>query len=209
MVAKRVRVRNTTKVGIQWSDLREFFGTVPNTMWSVTATKRLLDTGTDDARVDHESKCQKSVESLEQQEHSSSSGMKRSTADVEAMRRADAEAEKALKRARMLEERRPAKRASATPLDYLEESAMNDDAEKSAEAMLVAVEAVVTETRETVDRLTVSALHKAHAMSHRADVTAEIFFQAHMDMTVTTKEQPRKKLLEFLESNESLRRGVR
>ena len=88
----------------------------------------------------------------------------------------------------------------ATPLDELEESARNDDAEKSAEAMLVAVEAVVTETRETVEALRVSALHKAHAASHRADVTAEIFFHAHKDMTETTKEQPRKKLLEFLES---------
>ena len=38
--------------------------TVPNTMWSVTATKRLMDTGFDDARVDHESKRQKSGETL-------------------------------------------------------------------------------------------------------------------------------------------------
>ena len=83
LVAKRVRVRNTTKVGIQWSDLRALFGTVPNTMLSVTATKRLFDSGTDDARVDHESKRQKSVETPEQQEHSSCSGIKRSTADVE------------------------------------------------------------------------------------------------------------------------------
>ena len=50
---------------------------------------------------------------------------------------------------------------------------MNDDAEKSAEAMLVAVEAVLTETRETVEALTVSALQQAHAASHRAHVTAE------------------------------------
>ena len=117
------------------------------------------------------------------------------------MRRADAEADKALKHARMLEERRAAKRASATPLDELEESAMNDDAETSAEAMLVAVEAVLTETCETVEALTVSALQQAHAASHRADVTAESFFQAHKDMTVTTtKKQARKKQLDFLES---------
>ena len=38
----------------------------------------------------------------------------------EATRRADAEAEKALKRAKVLEERRAAKRASATPMDELE-----------------------------------------------------------------------------------------
>ena len=40
--------------------------------------------------------------------------LKRSLADDEAIRRADAEAEKALTRARVLEERRAAKRASAT-----------------------------------------------------------------------------------------------
>ena len=49
----------------------------------------------------------------------------------------------------MLEERRAAKRASATPWDELEEYDMNGNAEKSAEAMVVAVEAVLTETRET------------------------------------------------------------
>ena len=37
-------------------------------------------------------------------------------------------------------------------------------------------------------------------MSHRPETTAESFFQAHKDMTVTTKEQARKKQLEFLES---------
>ena len=48
---------------------------------------------------------------------------------------------------------------------------MNDDAEKHAEAMLVAVEAVLTETRQTIEALRVSALQQAHAASHRADVT--------------------------------------
>ena len=180
---------------------RVLAATVPNTIWSVTATKRLLDIGTDDVRVDHESKRQKSDETLGQKEPSSSSGIKRSTADVEAMRRADAEAEKALKRARMLERRRAAKRTSATPLHELEESAMNDDAQKSAEAMLVAVEAVLTETRETVEALTVSALQQAHAASHGADVTAESFFQSHKDISVTTtQKQARKKQLDFLDS---------
>ena len=42
---------------------------------------------------------------------SSGSGVKR--CNIEAIRRADAEAEKALKRAKVLEERRAAKRASA------------------------------------------------------------------------------------------------
>ena len=105
--------------------------------------------------------------------------------NIEAIRRADAEAEKALKRARLLDERRAAKRVSATP--------------EEMETMLVAAEAVLTETRET-DALTVSALQQAHPMSHRAETTAESFFQADTDMTVTTKEQARKKQLDFLES---------
>ena len=75
---------------------------------------------------------------------------------------------------------------------------MNDDAEKSAEAMLVAVGAVLTETRETVEELAVSTIQQAHAASHRADLKAESSFQAHKDMTVTTKERARKKQLDFL-----------
>ena len=126
-------------------------------------------------------------------------GIKRSTADIEAMRRADAKAEKALKFARVLEERRGAIRASATPMDELEESAMNDEAEKSVQAMMLAA-AVLTETRETVEAFTVAALQQAHAMSHRADATADSFFQAHIDVTVTTQEQARKKQLDFVES---------
>ena len=65
---------------------------------------------------------------------------------MEAIRRADAEAEKAVKRAKMLEERRAAKRASATPMDELEESATN--AEVTAESLMIAAEAILTETRE-------------------------------------------------------------
>ena len=57
------------------------------------------------------------------QDPSSGSGVKRY--NLEAIRRADAEAEKALKRAKVLEERRAARRASATPTDELEESATN------------------------------------------------------------------------------------
>ena len=71
--------------------------------------------------------------------------MKRS--NIEAIRRADAELEKALKRAKVLEERRAAKRQSATRLDELEESATN--AEVTAESLMIAAEAVLTETRET------------------------------------------------------------
>ena len=60
------------------------------------------------------------------QEPFSGSGVKRS--NFGAIRRADAEVEKALTRAKVLEERRAAKRASATPMDELEESATNDGA---------------------------------------------------------------------------------
>ena len=122
--------------------------------------------------------------------------MKRS--NLETIRRADAEAEKAVKRAKMLEERRAAKRASATPMDELEESATN--AEVSAEAMLIAAEAVLTETRETIEALTVSALQQAHEMSHHPETTAESFFQAQKDMTVTSIEEACQKQLDFLES---------
>ena len=117
--------------------------------------------------------------------------MKRS--NLEAIRRADAEAEKALKRAKLHEERRAAKRASATPLNELEESAMSDGAEKSAEAMMVAAEGVLTETRGTSEALTVSTLQQAQRR-------AESFFQAHKDMTVTSKEQARQQQLDFLET---------
>ena len=102
----------------------------------------LLDTGADDARNDHEAKRHKDDALPMEQEPSSSSGVKR--ANVEAIRRADAEAEKALKRARVLDERRAAKRVSAAP--------------EEMETMLVAAEAILAETRETVEALTVSAL---------------------------------------------------
>ena len=68
--------------------------------------------------------------------------------------------------------------------------------------MLVARDAVLTETRETVEALTVSALQQAPAASHRADVTAESFYQAHKDMAVTTREHARKKQPDFLEGME-------
>ena len=74
------------------------------------------------------------------------------------------------------------------------------NAEKSAEAMMVAVEAALTETRETIEELTVSALQQAHEMSHRRETAAGGFFHAHKDITVTSKEQTRQKQLDFLES---------
>ena len=153
--------------------------TVPDTMRPVATTKRLLDTGADDARVDHEAKRRKD----------DTVPMAQGTLLLfwcQAFKHPDAEAEKALKRARLLDERRAAKRAPATP--------------EEIETMLVAAEAVLTETRETVEALTVSALQLAHAMSHRAESTAESFFQAHKDITLTTKEHARKKQLDFLES---------
>ena len=80
--------------------------TVPDTMWPVASTKRLLDTGADDARDDHESKRHKNSDDTVPmaQEPSSGSGVKRS--NIEAIRRADAEGDRALKRAKVLEERR-------------------------------------------------------------------------------------------------------
>ena len=62
----------------------------------------------------------------------------------------------------------------------VEESAMN--AEVTAESLMIAAEAVLTETRETIEALTVSALQQAHEMSHRPETTAESFFQAHKDI---------------------------
>ena len=176
--------------------------TVLDTMWLVATTKRLLDTCADDARDDHESKRHESSDDTVPmaQEPSSGPGVKRS--NLEAIRRADAEAEKALKRAKVLEERRAAKRTSATPMDELEESATN--AEVSAESLMIAAEAVLTETCETIEALTVSALQQAHEMSHRPETTAESFFQAQRDMTVTSKEQARQKQLDFLESMKGL-----
>ena len=78
-------------------------------MWPVPSTKQLPDTGADDARDDHESKRHKSSDDTlpMAREPSSGSGVKRS--NLEAIRRADAEAERALKRATVLEERRAAK----------------------------------------------------------------------------------------------------
>ena len=165
-------------------------------MWPVASTQRLLDTGADDARDDHESKRHKNFDDTVPmaQEPSSGSGVKRS--NLETIRRAGAEAEKALKRAKVLEERRAAKRQSATPMDELKESATN--AEVTAESMMIAAEAVLTETRETIEALTASALQQAHEMCHHPEMTAESFFQAHRDMTV--KEQTRQKQLDFLES---------
>ena len=154
-------------------------------MWPVASTKRLRDTGADDVRDDYESKRHKKLDDLVpmSQEPSSGSGVKRS--DLEAIRRADVEAEKDLKRARMLEERRAAKRESATPM---------------GESLMIAAEAALIETRETFEALTVSALRQANELCHRLEITTESLFQAHKDMTVTSKGQARQKQLDFLES---------
>ena len=56
--------------------------------------KRLLDTVADDARGDHEAKRRKDDATPTLQEPSSGSGVKRSAARIEEIRRADAEAAK-------------------------------------------------------------------------------------------------------------------
>ena len=83
-------------------------------------------------------------------------------------------------------------------MDELEESATN--AEVTAESLMIAAETVLTETRETIEALTVSAIQQTHEMTYRPETTAESFFQVHKDMTVTSKEQARQKQLDFLES---------
>ena len=70
-------------------------------------------------------------------------------------------------------------------MDKLEESATN--AEVSAESMMIAAEVVLTETRETIEALTVSALQQAHEVQG-----------------ANSPETAR-----FLGKHESLRRGVR
>ena len=92
-------------------------------MWPFASTKRLLDTGADDARDDHESKRHKNSDETVPmaQGPSSGSGVKRS--NLEAIRRGDAEAEKALKLANVLEEDMTVtfkEQARQKQLDFLE-----------------------------------------------------------------------------------------
>ena len=173
--ARRVRMFDVTKVGWHSAECRERVlpPTVPDTMWPVATTKRVLDIGADDERDDHESKRHKNSDDIVPmaQEPSSGSGVKRS--NFEAIRRADAEAKKTLKRAKVLEERRAAKRETATPVDDLEEFAAN--AEVTAESLMIAAEVVLTETRETIEALTVSALQQGHFMSHRLRRRRKVF----------------------------------
>ena len=49
-------------------------------------------------------------------------------------------------------------------MNWMEEFATN--AEVSAESMMITAEAVLTETREAIEALTVSTLQRAHEMSH-------------------------------------------
>ena len=136
-----------TKVGTQWNAENEFslqgyqtrcgLSRQRNDLWTLVQMMHVMIRSQNDI---------KTLTTLSRWGPSPGSGVKRS--NLEAIRRADAEAEKAVKRAKMLEELRATQRASATPMDELEESATN--AEVSAEAMLVAAEAVLTETRETI-----------------------------------------------------------
>ena len=167
--------------------------TVLDKMWPFATTKRLLDTGADGSREDHEAMRRKDDATPRVQEPSSGSGVKRS--NIESIRCADAEAAKARKRARLLEERRAAKRASATPNEM--------------ETMFVAAEAVLTETRETVEALTVSAHQQAHAMSHHAETTAESFCPSSQGHDSDYQGPRSQDTTRLLGGDESLRRGVR
>ena len=75
---------------------RVLLTSILDTMWPVATTKRLLDTGADNARDDHESKRHKKSDDTVPmaEEPSSGSGVKLS--NLEAIRRADAEAENAV-----------------------------------------------------------------------------------------------------------------
>ena len=173
---------------------RVFLPTVPHTMWPVASTKRLLDTGADDARDDHESKqTQTSDDTVPMaQESSSGSGVKRS--NVEAIRRADAEAEKALKRAKLLEEQR---NEHLQRRWKLEEFATN--AKVTDESLVIAAETVLTETSET---------QQVHKMNHRPETTKKFLpsSQGHdSDVQGASSSESARSPGE----HESLRRGVR
>ena len=86
---------------------------------------------------------------------------------------------------------------------------MNDGAEKSVGAMIVAAEAVLTETRETIEALTVSALQQAHEMSHRPQTTAESFLPSPQGHDSDVQGASSSETARFLGEHESLRRGVR
>ena len=92
-------------------------------------------------------------------------------------------------------------------MDELEESALN--AKVTAESLMIAAEAVLTETRETIEALTVSALQQAHEMSHRPETTAESFFQAHKGHDSDVQGANSSETGRFPGEHESLRRGVR
>ena len=117
---RRVRISDFTKAGTLWNAENEFLFQRCQTRCGLPQ-RNDSDTGADDARDDHESERHKNSDDTVPIEPSPGSGVKRS--NLEALRRTDAQ--KALKRAKMLKERRAAKRASATPIDELEESATN------------------------------------------------------------------------------------
>ena len=99
---------------------------------------------------DHSAKRQRhEQERPVQQEPSSGSGVKRCSADDEAIRRAVAEAEKALTRARVLEDRKAAKRASATSVQRAGRINGDGGHPAAAAAWMTAAEAVLADTRVT------------------------------------------------------------
>ena len=131
-----------TKVGTLWNAGNEFYlqrylkrcglSRQRNDFWTLVQMTHVMITSQNDT---------KTLTTLPMaQEPSPGSGVKRS--NLEVIRRADAEAEKAVKRAKVLEECRAAKRASATPMDELEETAAN--AEVTAESLMIKAEAVLS-----------------------------------------------------------------
>ena len=96
---------------------------------------------------------------------SSSFGSKRSRADDETIRRR----RKGRERLGMCTTEGAAKRASATFVHELEEPLGPATGTSSSEAAPLVAEAVLAETRETVEVLQVSALQQQHSVIHRVE----------------------------------------
>ena len=126
-----------------------------------------------------------------EQEPSSVSGVKRS--NIEAIRRADAEAEEALKLARLLDERRAAKRASATPMD---------------EMVMVAAEAILSETRETLEAFTVPSSTTSPCNKPPRRDNGREFLSSSQGHDSNFQGASSQETARFLGEHESLRRGV-
>ena len=69
----------------------------------------------------------------------------------------------------------------------MKESAMFDEAEKSVEAMMVTAEAVMAQTRETVEAITVSALLQARMRQFDFLESVKFFEKVYADLPVETR----------------------